>query len=206
MSVPPLIVAPVSKRRIEIEYLASVQPITLIAAPRGKSAYQLWLDAGNVGTVEDFLGAILQEVSQAELDAEASARSAADTAEASARASADTALAQSIADEAAARIAAVAAEAAARIADIAAEASARTAADALKLDKVGGTITGNLGVALKLTLGGDANTYLQESGGLISWAEAVEFRRDDPLLNQMAEAFGLGGDQVDALFAAAATL
>jgi hypothetical protein len=30
----------------------------IIGGARGKSAYEIWLDEGNVGTVQDFLGAL----------------------------------------------------------------------------------------------------------------------------------------------------
>ena len=37
----------------------------------------------------------------------------------------------------------------------------------------------------------------------LAWAEAQEFRRDSPLLNQLASALGLTARQVDDLFRAA---
>jgi hypothetical protein len=40
----------------------------------------------------------------------------------------------------------------------------------------------------------------------ISWEYTTEFQRDNPLLNQMAAAFGMTSDQVDTLFRAAANL
>ena len=40
----------------------------------------------------------------------------------------------------------------------------------------------------------------------IAWEYAVEFRREDPLLTQMAAGFGMSSGQVDDLFRHAATL
>jgi hypothetical protein len=40
----------------------------------------------------------------------------------------------------------------------------------------------------------------------ISWADAVEFRREDPMLTAAADAFGLTSEQRDDLFRAAAAL
>lgn len=40
----------------------------------------------------------------------------------------------------------------------------------------------------------------------IGWAETIDFQRSNGLLNQMAEGFGLSGDQVDDIFRAAAAL
>lgn len=40
----------------------------------------------------------------------------------------------------------------------------------------------------------------------ITWEYALEFRRDDPLLNQLGVNLGLTNDQIDAFFIAAAQL
>lgn len=48
-----------------------------------------------------------------------------------------------------------------------------------------------------LIAGGDAVTQL-------AWAEAVEYRRDSPLINSLAAAMDLTAEQVDDLFIAAA--
>lgn len=48
-----------------------------------------------------------------------------------------------------------------------------------------------------LIAGGDAVTQL-------AWAEAVEYRRDSPLINSLAAAMDMTAEQVDALFIAAA--
>lgn len=40
----------------------------------------------------------------------------------------------------------------------------------------------------------------------ITWGYALEFRRDDPLLNQLAVNLGLTNDQIDQFFIAAAQL
>jgi hypothetical protein len=40
----------------------------------------------------------------------------------------------------------------------------------------------------------------------ISWTEATEFRRGDPMLNQMAAAFGMDSAAIDQMFAVAAAL
>jgi len=61
MSTPPIDIRPTSKRAIEVEYLDSGAPVQLAAAPRGESAYQAWLAAGNEGTKEQFLAALQGE-------------------------------------------------------------------------------------------------------------------------------------------------
>lgn len=40
----------------------------------------------------------------------------------------------------------------------------------------------------------------------ITWAEAIEFRRDDPLINGLGATLGLTSQQIDDLFTLAATL
>jgi hypothetical protein len=40
----------------------------------------------------------------------------------------------------------------------------------------------------------------------ISWEYAVEFRREDPLLNQMAAMLGMNDSQLDGLFSAASSI
>lgn len=46
----------------------------------------------------------------------------------------------------------------------------------------------------------------QRSRARIDWGNAAEFRRDFPLLAQLAASMGLAAAQVDALFAAAAAI
>ncbi len=46
----------------------------------------------------------------------------------------------------------------------------------------------------------------QRKAAQIEWEAAIEFRRDAPLIAQMGAALGLTEEQIDALFATAATL
>lgn len=46
----------------------------------------------------------------------------------------------------------------------------------------------------------------QDQATQITWAYASEFRRDDPLLNQLAQNLGLTEQQIDAFFIAASQL
>ena len=46
----------------------------------------------------------------------------------------------------------------------------------------------------------------QDEAARITWEYALEFRRDDPLLNQLAISLGLTSEQIDQFFIAAAQL
>lgn len=46
----------------------------------------------------------------------------------------------------------------------------------------------------------------QDEATKITWEYAVEFRRDDPLLNALATGLGLGGAEIDQFFIAASAL
>ena len=52
----------------------------------------------------------------------------------------------------------------------------------------------------------DAFAAKQERAVQLSWQWATEFRRDDQLLNTMAENMGITQDQIDAMFVEGATL
>jgi hypothetical protein len=52
----------------------------------------------------------------------------------------------------------------------------------------------------------EAFVALQPREVQISWEYAIEFRRDDLMLADMAEAFGMGHEQVSQIFRAAAAL
>lgn len=52
----------------------------------------------------------------------------------------------------------------------------------------------------------DAMIAQQQEATRITWEYALEFRRDDPLLNQLAVALGLDEAQIDQFFIAAAQL
>lgn len=52
----------------------------------------------------------------------------------------------------------------------------------------------------------EAMIAAQDEATRITWEYALEFRRDDPLLNQLAVNLGLTEDQIDQFFIAAAQL
>lgn len=61
-------------------------------------------------------------------------------------------------------------------------------------------------VAAGIALGDIESALAGNAAALVEWEYASEFRRDHPMISQLAAGFGLGAAELDALFIAAGNL